>query len=346
MERSTGPLFGPLDDRMTTIDEQNVALDALDERYAALRLVQPRELAWLRESVARDGLLHPLIVNGTEDGKLVVLDGFKRLLILREREQSEAWVRVVHLSETAAQAAIVMYNAAQHAGLSELEEGWVVRSLVREHKLAQVEVAKLLGRHKSWVCRRLLLVERLDESVQADMRVGLVSASVARELARLPRGNQPEVGKVVREHGLTSRQAGELCSLYLGAQHGNMAAEELREVLGDPLRFVGRKTPNPPPKARDPRLSDAGEEIRRRLLSFDRAATGVRSILSRYPTTLLLETDHRVLSELGTGVAERGRDALERLTQMTRASALDAADGRNDDKTPVSDQEPTSRAQT
>ena len=306
---------------MTTTREQNAALETLDERYAVLRLIQPTQFAWLHESVARHGLLHPVIVNGTEDGKLVVLDGFKRLLVLREREESEVWVRVVHLPETEAQAAIVMYNAAQQTGLSELEEGWVVRSLVRDHKLKQTDVAQLLGRHKSWVCRRLLLVERLCDSVQQDMRVGLVSATAARELARLPRGNQDEVGRSVRDHGLTSRQTGELCSLYLGAQNGDMSKDALREVLADPLQFVGRQAPAPSPTAKDPRLSEAGEQIRRWLVRFDQAATGVQSILDRYPVASLRDTDHRVLSSLGADIAERGRNTLVRITDLARADA-------------------------
>ena len=43
----------------------------------------------------------------------------------------------------------------------EWEEAWIVHALVREDGMTQVEVAELLGRHKSWVCRRLALVEKL-----------------------------------------------------------------------------------------------------------------------------------------------------------------------------------------
>jgi hypothetical protein len=43
----------------------------------------------------------------------------------------------------------------------ELEEPWIIHALVREDGMSQVEVAELLGRHKSWVCRRLALIERL-----------------------------------------------------------------------------------------------------------------------------------------------------------------------------------------
>ncbi len=44
---------------------------------------------------------------------------------------------------------------------SELEEAWLVQALVREDGLTQVEAASLLNKHKSWVCRRLALLERL-----------------------------------------------------------------------------------------------------------------------------------------------------------------------------------------
>jgi len=44
-----------------------------------------------------------------------------------------------------------------HAGL---EEAWIIHALVQDDGMSQVEVAKLLGRHKSWVCRRLALIER------------------------------------------------------------------------------------------------------------------------------------------------------------------------------------------
>ena len=44
-------------------------------------------------------------------------------------------------------------------GMKELEEAWIVHALVREDGLSQVQVAELLERHKSWVSRRLALLE-------------------------------------------------------------------------------------------------------------------------------------------------------------------------------------------
>src|ERR1019366_2128901 len=52
-------------------------------------------------------------------------------------------------------------------GLTELEEAWLVRSLYRDDRLGQPEIARRMSRHKSWVWRRLMLVESLEPAVQA-----------------------------------------------------------------------------------------------------------------------------------------------------------------------------------
>jgi hypothetical protein len=67
----------------------------------------------------------------------------------------------------------------------ELEEAWIIQALVREDGMSQVEVAELLGRHKSWVCRRLALIERLGPKAKDDLRVGLLSPTAARQVVRL-----------------------------------------------------------------------------------------------------------------------------------------------------------------
>ena len=72
-----------------------------------------------------------------------------------------------------------------------------MRSLYREDRLSQPQIALLLGRHKSWVCRRLALAESLSDELSASVRLGLVAATAAVELARLQRCNQDAVMQVV-----------------------------------------------------------------------------------------------------------------------------------------------------
>lgn len=110
--------------------------------------------------------------------------------------------RVMEVNDTAAKAA--MYGLNRAGGrTSELEEAWIVYALVREDGLPQVEVAELLGRHKTWVCRRLALIEKLGEEAKEELRVGLLSPTCARHVARLPQGNQGELLGLIRREALT-----------------------------------------------------------------------------------------------------------------------------------------------
>jgi hypothetical protein len=72
-----------------------------------------------------------------------------------------------------AKAAIFGLNRTGHDP-SELEEAWIVQALVREDGLSQVDAAQLLGKHKSWVCRRLAMLERLGAEAQSELRQGLL----------------------------------------------------------------------------------------------------------------------------------------------------------------------------
>jgi ParB-like chromosome segregation protein Spo0J len=115
-------------------------------------------------------------------------------------------------------------------GMGELEEAWLVRSLYREDSLTQPEIGRLLGRHKSWVSRRLLLAEGLDKEVQAQVRLGLLAASTAVAVARLPRCNQPGAAELARERGLTKHQMERVVTEVL-ARPGEECSRALAEAV-------------------------------------------------------------------------------------------------------------------
>jgi len=71
-----------------------------------------------------------------------------------------------------------------------------------------VEVAELLGRHKSWVCRRLALIERLGSKARDELARGLLTPTAARQIVRLPEGNQTEVLESHPARGAIERGTG------------------------------------------------------------------------------------------------------------------------------------------
>jgi len=187
-------------------------LGELGERLAALRLEEPGAVEAMRGSLERHGQLNALLVFDA-GGPVEVVDGFKRLRAARGLGWSELAVRSCGPSLVDAKVGLVALHAAR--GLSELEEGWLVRSLYREHRISQPEIGRRLGRDKSWVYRRLMLVESLTVDVQASVRLGLVTPRAAVALGALPRGNQRAASEVVIGRGLTVRQTERLCTEWL-----------------------------------------------------------------------------------------------------------------------------------
>jgi len=183
-----------------------VALADLGERLAPLRLCEASALAAVRRSLERHGQMCALtlFVTGDDGDELELLDGFKRVRAARALGWSTLLARVDDVGVIDAKLRLCELH--EHRGLTELEQAWLVRSLYRDDGLSQPEIAQRMGRHKSWVCRRLMLVEALDPAVQADVRLGLIAPRAAVTLGRLPRGNQHAASAVVGRRGFTVRQ--------------------------------------------------------------------------------------------------------------------------------------------
>ncbi len=144
-------------DRKMTWHEDEVrplALERIDGRLQRYRLAQPKLEKSMAQSLERYGQVSPIVIC-VHDDDYVLIDGFKRLNAARRLKGiTSLQARRMEVDEQGAKAAI--YNLNRIGGRPlELEESWIVHALIREDGLSQVEAAQLLGRHKSWVNRRL-----------------------------------------------------------------------------------------------------------------------------------------------------------------------------------------------
>jgi ParB-like chromosome segregation protein Spo0J len=182
-----------------------IAIETIGERYRRYRLPDATAEAAMAGSLGRYGQVSPLAVCLREE-RPEVLDGFKRLAAAKTLPGVlSLQARLLVVDERTAKAIILGLNGIG-GRMKELEEAWIVQALVREDGLSQLQVAELLGRHKSWVCRRLALLERLSEECREDLRLGLLSPTMARQLTRLPAGNQIEVVGVAHREHLTAAE--------------------------------------------------------------------------------------------------------------------------------------------
>ena len=218
--------------------DKEIAVSEVGEKFGKYRIVNPRTDAAMMKSIQKYGQMSPVVCVRAEDG-YELIDGFKRLRACKRLNRLVLLVKTMDVSVRVCKAAIIQLNRSG-GSISELEEAMVLKSLHREDGLMQMEIAVLLGRHKSWVSRRISLIEKLSEEVQDGIRLGLISVCVGRELAKLPRGNQKDTADAILKHRFSTRETQKLISYMLSRPRW-----EYGVILASPWELIERKQPRP-----------------------------------------------------------------------------------------------------
>ena len=217
---------------------EEIAVSGIGEKYGIYRIVNPRADTAMVKSIQMYGQISPVVcIKGGSGYELI--DGFKRLRACRRLNKPVLRAKRMEVSMRACKAAIIQLNRAG-GSITEIEEAMVTQSLHREDGLMQIEIATLLGRNKSWVSRRLSLIERLSEEIQDDIRLGLLSVSVGRELAKLPRGNQRSAAEAILKHRFSIREVEQLTTYLLSRPQW-----EHQTLLSAPWEIIAPKQPRP-----------------------------------------------------------------------------------------------------
>jgi ParB-like chromosome segregation protein Spo0J len=291
-------------------------LEELGERYRRYRLADPAAETAMAWSLSRYGQLAP-VTACQRDGRAELLDGFKRRSAAAQASWRTLSVRVLEVDERSAKAAIFGLNSVGRRP-QELEEAWIVQALVREDGLSQLEAAELLGRHRSWVCRRLALLERLCDEAQAELRLGVLSVGLARQLTRLPVGNQAAVLATARRATLTMTEVQGMIDLLRGA-----TPEQEALLLQDPRAALLQATGVPGP-VRDPRLSPAGNRLARHL-GMLLELLGRLENWQRHPGLAELKReDRRLLAPLFARLSRDARRVANRVDELWPAELLES----------------------
>ena len=104
------------------------------------------------------------------------------------------------------------------------------------------------------------MLERLCDAAQESLRVGMLAPSMARQLTRLPVGNQSAVLATAREASLTATELSGVVDLLLASS----TTEQATFVLSDPRQAL-RQSDERYVHHWDPRLSVAGNRVAKRL---------------------------------------------------------------------------------
>ena len=294
----------------------SVDLNEFDLRLERYRIVQPKADSLMVRSLSKYGQLAPLVYCVLDD-VLVLVDGFKRLRAVRTlKGLNILQARRLEVDEHGAKAAIFNLNRITSRP-TELEESWIIYALVHDDGLEQVEVANMLGRHKSWVNRRLALIDRLTEESRQALRLGLLSPTQARHLTQLPRGNQNAALRCASEHALTSRELCEAVRLLQAAS----TREQTQFVLEKPRQAI-RQSQESYVHQWDPRLSTAGNRIARRLGILLDATTKMNHWLRLTGRSELQACDRPILLPVIAKLTEESTLLLESSSDFVKELSL------------------------
>ncbi len=205
------------------------------------RAFAPQALEALAQSIARHGLLQPVVVRPAAEGYQLIA-GERRLRACQMAGLTAVPVVVRRASDEQALLLALLENL-QREDLNPLEEAQAFARLQEHFGLSQEEVARAVGKDRSTVANALRLL-KLPGDIRDDLAAGRLSPGHARALLALP---NPALMRRARDQilkqGLSVR-----------------AAERLVKKLGAP-----GPAPAPPPDQDQVYIQSLADELRRHL---------------------------------------------------------------------------------
>lgn len=279
-------------------------------KLGSARCRLPARIERMKQSLARHGQLTPLVTTARPEG-VELVDGFKRLAAAAALGWPSMSIVVRPLDAMGQWAAMLLLNGGP-VSMTTLEEALVLREMVKTG-LTQTEVAELCARHKTWVSRRVGLVDRLHPELVEAMKLGLLHPGSARRLLSLPPGNQLEVSAAVQSAGLGPRDT----ELLVGLWHRDKEPQARRRLLSEPRASLRRHHPETRRTPLDPRLSAEGQRLCRSLHRFETAALET----SRRLLAAIAAADRTVLSE----ELQKAEEVASRLATALGSAKTDGA---------------------
>ena len=284
---------------MPCLQGEMLNLSELGTSYGRVRCLAPRQVEQMKASLTAHGQLTALVVVKRQD-RLELIDGFKRQRAAEQMGWTTLRVASMDVDEAGQWTAMLALNRATHS-MSVLEEALVLREMVAMG-MTQVQIGQLLSRHKSWVSRRIGLIERLHPELVEQIREGILPPGAARRLLSLPAGNQLELATVVIHQGLGSQDTESLVRLW------RTADPAIREfLLAHPREALANARAGDPETPPDPRLTPQGQRLQRHLRILQGVAPRTLQALRPRPAAEDLE--------ILAGDLESTRSSLSRLVE-------------------------------
>lgn len=211
----------------------DVDLHRLELRHDDLRIRDVARRRRLIASVAEIGQQVPVVVIADGD-RLVLIDGYLRVEALRRLHRDTATATAWSMSE--AEALLQHRHLTAASRHTAIEDAWLLARL-RTHGLSFEELARRLCRSKSWVSRRLALLDAIAAAAQAAVRAGVVPPHAAMKyLVPLARANRVHCEQLIAGLGDAPVSVREVGALYEAWRRADAAGRQ--RLVADPRLFL------------------------------------------------------------------------------------------------------------
>nr|WP_232050900.1 ParB/RepB/Spo0J family partition protein [Arabiibacter massiliensis] len=194
------------------------------------------ELEELAASIAKDGLLQPILVRPIGPQKYQIIAGERRWQACKMVGLPTVPVRIKEADDDLALELALVENV-QRSDLNPIEEAYGYRRMMERRNLTQSEVAQAMSKGRSTVANALRLLE-LPEDAQQMLFEEKITAGHARAILSIPtKEGRQKLATKLKEEKLTVREAEAIARLFSGKRSD---APKTKEPLPKTFRTVAR----------------------------------------------------------------------------------------------------------
>lgn len=233
-----------------------VPLDAIEPNPDQPRTNFKREeLEELADSIAKEGLLQPILVRSIGEGKYQIIAGERRWQACQLLDLKTVPVTIKDADDMKALELALIENL-QRSDLNPIEEAYGYRRLMERNSMSQADVAQAMSKGRSTIANALRLLD-LPEDAQQLLFEDKIQAGHARAILSIPtREGRHKLTKRLREQKMSVREAEQMARLLAGKPSPNAVhrdpmpasyksvAKTLRDVLKRNVRVKSSKGKN------------------------------------------------------------------------------------------------------
>ena len=217
------------------ISLEQIEIAHLNLKYSHTRVRDIAAAGRMSESMERFGQISPVIVVPAEPFGFTLMDGYIRVRALKRCAEDTVKAQVWQCSEQDAMLQVLART--QDRKWEVFEQAVLIQELKVHFQLSHARIAGSLGKDKSFVTRRLALLDSLDDQMRAHIRDGTLSVwSATRVIAPLARAN-PQHAKILTDtlvkEALSTR---ELATVFKHYKRSNKKTR--MEIVSRPQLFL------------------------------------------------------------------------------------------------------------